>query len=226
MKEQIKPGFFGEHVCADDSRRFVDVKNEQFLYLGKKADWVFYGDSITAMWDVPLFFGNDNGIVVKRGICGDNTKYANLRYEADVLQLEPKNVILLIGVNDIQTIWPDLWWKVDGADHEVVLNGLKQNMEEMIKKSEGIKLYVCSILPTLLCPPFDRKIMNDMIIRANVIIKELCEKYKLTYIDYYTEMYDESIGGLPEDMAYDGLHPNGKGYVKMAEILKRETGLR
>lgn len=225
MTEQIKPGFFGRHVSADDSRRLLDFKNDQYLTLGKKAKWLFYGDSITDLWDIPLYFSYQNGLIIKRAICGDSAEFANKRFEADVLQLEPENIIMLIGVNDIRTMDPDLWWRTEGKDRELILKELKWNIEDMIIKSKGINLYLCSILPTFLCLPFDRKLMDEMIRKANVIIRDLCEKYNVKYIDYYSEMYDESIGGLYYDMSYDGLHPCAKGYMKMADILKREIGL-
>lgn len=226
MKEQIKPGLFGKQVAADYSRRYLDVRNEQYLYLDKRADWVFYGDSITAYWDVKIYFETENGLVIKRGIGGDTTEFANKRYIADVVQLKPKNVVILIGVNDLMTIFPDLWWKTPGADCDTVINSIKENIEDMIKKSEGIKLHLCSILPTLLCPPYDRKLMDEAINKANTEIKLLCKKYNVKYVDYYSEMYDENIGGLPENLSYDGVHPNATGYMKMAEILKRETDLK
>ena len=64
------------------------------------VDMVFMGDSITEGWPQfrPSFFSNG---FVCRGIGGQTTPQMLLRFRQDVIDLAPKKVILLAGINDI-----------------------------------------------------------------------------------------------------------------------------
>ena len=55
-KKLIKPGFFAKEASADSRRVEFDILNEQYLHCKKKADVVFFGDSITHFWDLELYF--------------------------------------------------------------------------------------------------------------------------------------------------------------------------
>ena len=220
MKKQIKPGFFGTDVPADAKRIEFDIKNEQYIYSNKKADVVFFGDSITQQWELELYF-NPNALKINRGIGSDSTCFAAKRFEADVLQLEPKNVVILLGINDLLKTAPDLWWKREGANSDTVIADIESNFRKMLSASSGINIYVCSLLPQTLCPPFDRNAFEKLIIRTNNILKNLCIEYGAVYVDYYNSLCVD--GGLPDDMTPDGVHPNAKAYTVMATILKEKV---
>ena len=76
-----------------------DLKNEIILTNNVEVDYLFIGDSIIARWELESYY-KDLGIVINRGIGGDNSYYLTMRLEADAIQLKPKNLVLLIGVND------------------------------------------------------------------------------------------------------------------------------
>ena len=91
----------------------------------------------------------------------------------------------------------------------------------MLSKSEGKKVYICSVLPQSLCPPYDRELFEKSIVRTNNILKSLCNEYGAKYVDYYSALCVD--GGLPDDMTPDGVHPNGRAYEVMANVLKKEV---
>ena len=63
---------------------------------------VFLGDSITQGWG-PEFRGQFEGMkVANRGIGGDTTRGMLIRLEKDVLSLNPKAVVMLMGTNDLE----------------------------------------------------------------------------------------------------------------------------
>ena len=223
MKEQIKPGFFGETVSADNRRIEFDLRNNQFLYMEQKADIVFLGDSITQIWDLELYF-NRNVLKINRGIGGDNTRYAAKRFEADVLQLEIPRIVIFLGINDILAIHPNLWHNIPGRDPEEVLSEIEENFRDMLSKCGGKQVYICSILPQSLCEPYDRKLFEKTILRANGILKKLCDEFGAEYVDYYGAI-EKDYDGLPPEISYDGVHPNGKGYEIMARVLKEKIGI-
>lgn len=216
---QIKPGFFGKSVAADDNRILFDIQNEQLLYQNKTSDYLFIGDSITWMWDLNLYFGR-NSFFVNRGIGGDTSYYCLKRFDADCLQLGPENIIYMIGINDILTTAPDLWWRKDGADKQTVMEKLLQNIEAVMIKCEGRNLYQGSILPTDICPPFDKDGINQMVIDANGEIKKLCDKHSVPFIDYHSALCRDDKKTMRDGLTHDGIHPNGACYEIMADILK------
>ncbi len=222
MKQQIKPGFFGINAAADLRRREFDIMNEQYLYCDKKADVVFFGDSITQHWELELYF-NNSVLKINRGIGSDCTTFAAKRFEADVLQLQPKSVVILLGINDLLTTAPDLWWKCPGEDVDKVVCNIESNFRFMLSKCTDLKVYVCSVLPQNLCAPFDSNFFCEQILKVNDILKNLCSEYNATYVDYYSAL--ECDGKLPEDMSVDGVHPNGKAYEIMANVLKKEVDI-
>ena len=221
MFNQIKPGFFSVDVACDKMRFTFDVQNEQILKRNQVVDFVFFGDSITEMWNVNLYF-SDLGFIVNRGIGGDTTHYLLKRLEADVIQLKPKNVVFLAGINDVIQSSPDLWWKKDGKDKDEVIKSITSNIENIIKlcKENNINGYFCSLLPIDLCSPYNTFGLEDMVVKINRIIKELCLNYGVAYIDYYSELISENGLNIKDGLTYDGLHPNTEGYDIMASKLR------
>lgn len=225
MAEQVKPGFFGKHVAADDNRILFDIQNEQLLSKRKKADFLFIGDSITWMWDLNLYFGK-TAFLVNRGIGGDTAFYALQRFEADCLQLAPDVVIYMIGINDILTTAPDLWWRKPGANRQTVLENLLLNIEAVMKKCIGKRLYQCSVLPTDICQPFDKDDINKMVTEANRGIQTLCKRYDVPYVDYHSALCRADGQTMRDGLTHDGIHPNGACYEIMANILKNKIDFR
>lgn len=217
MKEQIKPGFFGVTATADSLRNVFDIKNEQYLSSGKKADIVFFGDSITQHWELDLYF-NLNALKLNRGIGGDITEHAARRFDADVLQLDASNIVILLGINDLIKTAPDLWWRRPGEDPEKIISDIEKNFRDMLSKCNDKKVYICSVLPQSIAPPFERNVFKNLILRVNSILKALCFEYGAEYVDYYSALQKDDF--LPDELSHDGIHPNGKCYKIMADILK------
>ena len=222
MKELIKPGFFGIQASADARRREFDILNEQYLYSDKTADIIFWGDSITQHWDLNLYF-DPNILKMNRGIGGDSTVYAAKRFDADVLQLDAKIIVILLGINDLLSTAPDLWWKSPGQDVDAVMKSMEESFRNMLSKCEEKEVYICSLLPQNIAPPFDREAFKKMILKTNDMLQKLCQEYNAEYVDYYSALEQE--GFLPGGFSCDGIHSNGKCYEIMANILKEKIAI-
>ena len=221
MKEQIKPGLFGRSVPVDGRRGEFDCKNEQILHSGNRPDMVFFGDSITQHWELDCWFPAAR--VVNRGAGMDTTGYGARRFAADVVQLNPKAVVILMGINDLISIAPDLWNRKPGADPEQVIAGIEQNMRSMLSQCDAFPVFLCSILPQSLCQPYDRVLFNNCIVKTNQILRQLCAEYGAEYVDYYSALAQN--GELPAAYTYDGVHPNAAGYAVMAKLLKEKVAV-
>ena len=99
---------------------------------------VFMGDSITEGWvnNDPKFFTDNN--FVGRGISGQTTSQMLLRFREDVINLQPKKVVILAGTNDIAE-----------NNGPISLNKIFGNIVSMVElaKANKIKVVICSVLP-------------------------------------------------------------------------------
>ena len=84
-----------------DLNRFRKQNEKLGLPASGEQRVVFMGNSITEGWPNkdPEFFKNPN--YINRGIGGQTTPQMLLRFRADVINLQPKVVVILAGTNDI-----------------------------------------------------------------------------------------------------------------------------
>lgn len=176
------------------------------------AKVVFMGNSITDAWwpnDSVFFISNQ---YVDRGIGGQTTSEMLVRFRADVINLKPKAVVILAGINDIAQ-----------NNGYISLENIFGNIVSMaeLAKANGIKPILCSILPAYDFPWRPGMEPAGKVIKLNEMIKEYTMKNKLIYVDYYSALVDDR-GGLPEKYSKDGVHPTLDGYKIMEAIVKKE----
>ena len=173
---------------------------------------VFMGNSITEGW---LYFNKSFFIenpFINRGIGGQTTPQMLIRFKPDVVNLNPKAVVILAGINDIA-----------GNTGPVTIENIAENIFSMaeIALANNIKVFICSVLPAADFPWSPGKNPAEKVIKLNSLLKDYCNKNKLTYVDYYSAM-DNGKGGLkvPEHTAADDLvHPNKAGYAVMEGVI-------
>jgi lysophospholipase L1-like esterase len=186
--------------------------NEQLKKINDPNRVVFMGNSITEGWsnfDKDFFINNP---FVNRGISGQTTPQMLIRFRPDVVNLNPKAVVILAGINDIA-----------GNTGPILLENTAENIISMaeIAIANNIKVYICSTLPAidfLWSPGLEPA---PKVIKLNTILKNYCTKNNITYVDYYSSMVDGE-GGLkvPEyTAANDLVHPNLAGYKVMEKII-------
>ena len=173
---------------------------------------VFMGNSITEGW---LYFNKSFFIenpFINRGIGGQTTPQMLIRFKPDVVNLNPKAVVILAGINDIA-----------GNTGPVTIENIAENIFSMaeIALANNIEVFICSVLPAADFPWSPGKNPAEKVIKLNSLLKDYCNKNKLTYVDYYSAM-DNGKGGLkvPEHTADDDLvHPNKAGYAVMEGVI-------
>jgi lysophospholipase L1-like esterase len=172
---------------------------------------VFMGNSITEGWS--LFdknFFNDNPYI-NRGISGQTTPQMLLRFRKDVIELQPKIVVILAGINDIaENTGP------------IPLEDVFGNIVSMSQLAEanGIKVILCSVLPVYDFPWHPGINPAEKVVMLNEMIKSYCQKNNITYADYYSAMVDERKG-LDKKYSEDGVHPNLEGYNVMEPVVQK-----
>lgn len=155
---------------------------------------IFLGNSITNYCDWNEFFGNSK--IKNRGINGDMINGIIERID-EIVESKPEKIFLMIGINDLGR----------NRTRNQIINDYERLISLIIKKTPGTTLYIQSILPT-----DGIHVNNDAIILTNNRIIELCEKYKLTYINIFDTM-KTSKNKLNPKYTLEGIHLNGQGYL-------------
>jgi lysophospholipase L1-like esterase len=170
---------------------------------------VFTGDSITDNWakkDMDFFTSNN---FVGRGISGQTTSHMLVRFRRDVVDLNPKYVVIMAGTNDIALNNGEI-------SHENILGNIISMCE--IAKANKIKPILCSVLPADRFRWRPQLTPAEDLVKLNKMIQEYAKSARIPYVDYHSVLKDEN-NALPEKHAADGVHPNLDCYKIMEEII-------
>lgn len=202
----------GFKYLKQNSSKLLKIEQDYSLYYKTKRSIfeimpndtnkiIFLGNSITNFCDWRELFGNEN--IINRGINGDVINGVIDRSDV-ILNSSPKKIFLMIGTNDL----------AEGNTIEKIISNYERLLILIKEKSPRTKLYVQSILPTL----NDQRRNNDDIIAINKSLIDITEKYGFTYVNLFDILKTEK-NELDTIYSFDGLHLNGKGYLKMKKAI-------
>jgi lysophospholipase L1-like esterase len=177
---------------------------------------VFFGDSITDIWHLDEYFPGKP--YINRGIGGQTTPQMLVRFRQDVINLDPKVVIILAGTNDIA-----------GNTGPMRIEDIEADFASLadLARANNIKVIYSSVLPvhnyTEKSKDFFAQRSPEKILLMNSWLKSYCAvaSHGCTYLDYFSAMVDDK-GLMKKDLADDGLHPNAAGYKIMAPMAEAE----
>ena len=195
-------------------RRYGWFKN---LWERKRSGWakkveqdqralVFLGDSITQGWGSNMGNSFPELKVANRGISGDTTRGVLIRMQGDVLALNPKGVVILIGTNDLE----------ENASPEVIAGNLKLIIAKLKKHNPKMPIILCNTFPSSASKrrPADKiKDMNKLYFAA------VKGDPQVTVLDTWLLFADDK-GDAKKPEFPDLLHPNKLGYAKWASALR------
>jgi len=195
----------------DNLKRYAEANEKLGPPSPQKPRVVFLGDSITDGWRLNEYYGSERDFV-NRGIGGQITGEMLGRMKADVIDLKPRLVLVLAGINDLGR----------GAAVAAIENNL--SMIADLAEAHHIEPMFASLLPVSdyhkdVNPQYARttRLAPAKILELNGWLKSFCEQRHFPYVDYYSVLVDKA-GFLQTDVADDGLDPNSKGYRLMAPI--------
>ena len=200
-------------IFSQDWASLNRFKNENSeLKKMKDPRIVLMGNSITEGWTnfSPDFFEGKN--YINRGISGQTTPQMLLRFRKDVIDLNPKVVVILAGINDIAQ-------NTGFTSIEMIAENIMSMAE--LAQHHKIEIVICSVIPAFDFPWSPGFEPADKAIELNAILKKYAAKNNLIYVDYHTAMKDEKNGlKVPEFTSADDLvHPNKAGYLVMEKFL-------
>ena len=203
--------FFGFHLPKVEKdknqqqlvKEYYDNKlnlyqQENDKYSDYEVDVVFLGDSLTDGYNLKLYY--PDYVVSNRGIGGETTHGLEERLKVSAYDLKPKVVVMLIGGNNLNTMF---------ENYEDILIGLKDNLP-------NTKVILLSL--TAMGKDWGHK--NEIACLNNVKIKLLAEKYDYTFVDLFTPLFDINIGEVYSDYTTDGAHFTSKGYDVVTSVVK------
>jgi len=167
---------------------------------------VFLGDSITQGWGEALGGSFGDMKVANRGISGDTTRGMLLRLNEDVLSLNPRAVVLLMGTNDLE----------EEAEPETIAANLKLIIAALKKHNAKMPIILCKVFPS-----------SESKSRPAGKIKKINELFaaavkgdpQIVVLETWQLFADENGNAKKEEFP-DLLHPNKAGYAKWAAALR------
>jgi lysophospholipase L1-like esterase len=167
---------------------------------------VFLGDSITQGWG-DNFRGHFKGVkVANRGISGDTTRGVLIRLKEDVLSLNPKGVVILIGTNDLE----------EKATPEVIAGNLKLIIAALKKHNAKMPIILCNTFPS----SASKRRPADQIKKINQLyFAGVKGDAQITVLDTWL-LFADAKGDAKKPEFPDLLHPNQIGYDKWAASLR------
>jgi len=177
---------------------------------------VFFGNSITDIWNIAESFPGKP--YINRGIGGQTTSQMLVRFRQDVINLQPKVVVILAGTNDIA-----------GNTGPISNEDIEANFASLAELAHvhNIRVIFSSVLPVHNYTPESQELFAqrspERILALNRWLKDYCAANDLIYLDYFSAVVDDK-GLLKRDLAQDGLHPNKAGYAIMAPLVEKAIG--
>jgi lysophospholipase L1-like esterase len=160
-------------------------------------------------------------IIYNLGISGDTTEDLLERFEFETkqrLKEEEKTIIIFaIGTNDSQFIHSQNSLRHSPQKFQ---NNLQKLVNLARKFSSKIIFVGLTPVDELKVDPIpwdtDKSYKNEYIQKYNEIIKSVCKKNKI----YFIEILEKFVKLDYKDLLEDGLHPNSKGHQEIFEIVK------
>lgn len=179
------------------SDKLALYRQENEVYADYEVDVAFLGDSLTDGYDLAKYYPQFK--TANRGIGGDTTHGLEARLQVSVYDLKPKVAVMLIGANNMDTMF---------ENYENILMGLQKNLPDT-------KIVLVSL--TSMSMEWGRK--NHLAAYNNVLIRKLADKYGFTFVDMYAPLLDLTTGQLRDSYTTDGGHLTHAGYEVFTENL-------
>lgn len=198
------------------------TKQENYLFLNenyaKHGQTVLFGDSITEIcnsYELFYDFSQKSGqAVYNRGISGDTSDRLLWRLQTNALNIEPRNLVILIGTNDLGL----------GVPAEKITENIREILRITKEQLPNTNIVLQGVYPvnkhmSLAAAKMVGKRKNKNILALNEQLRALSVDCGVFYLDLTDKLSDKK-GRLAKELCYDGLHLNVHGFnVTVKEII-------
>jgi len=151
-----------------------------------------------------------------RGISGNRIVDLYARIKADIINLKPDLMSILIGVNDV---WHEIYENPNGVDADKFFKIYSMLIEEIKEALPNIKIMILEpfVLPG--CSTVENwDYFSTEVPKRALMAKKIAEKYSLPFIPLQKGFDALSTKAPYEYWLGDGVHPTAKGH----EFIKTE----
>ena len=179
---------------ADKLARY---QQENEAYADYEVDVAFLGDSLTDGCDLSVYYPQYK--TANRGIGGETTICLQKRMQVSAYDLKPKVVVMLIGGNNLYTMF---------ENYERILKGSQTNLPD-----------TKVILVSLTSMGRDWAHKNTQAAYNNVKICLLAEQYGFAYVDVFSPLLDMQTNEIRAEYTSDGAHLTHLGYEVLRDAI-------
>ena len=198
------------YVCFFTSySSVIEEKVKRFNSQIVKPNGIFFaGNSLIESFDLSVFNSDE---IYNRGIGGEKTDGLLKRLDK-ILQHKPSKIFLEIGINAVFA----------NQNPNEILKNYSAIIKKVRQDSPETTLYIHSLMPVCVKNGFfvDNTKANQVIRIVNSGLIELCNGLNVKYIDLHSLMINEPTKSLREELTYDGVHLNNKGYTLWIKTLE------
>lgn len=195
------------------------TKQENYLFLNENYarhnQTVLFGDSITEIcnsYELFYDFSQKSGqAVYNRGISGDTSDRLLWRLQTNALNIEPRNLVILIGTNDLGL----------GVPGEKIVTNVREILHITKAQCPNTNIVLQGVYPvnkhmSLTAAKMVGKRKNKNILALNEQLRALATDSGVFYLDLTDKLSDKK-GRLAKEFCYDGLHLNVHGFTIAAK---------
>ena len=145
--------------------------------------------------------------IANPGVGGDTSRGLLFRFQEDVLDLQPRAIVLCIGTNDLSA---------HAAPAEITAN-IAAMLAQARAQDPALPIILCTVPPRDASPyPTQPGAHSDL----NTRLKQLAADRNVTLLDLYTGMLTPDGAFEPRYYGQDRLHIAAPGYARWAELLR------
>jgi lysophospholipase L1-like esterase len=181
--------------------------NPEILMLGNSITHFWAGNPVSKVQRGPKswakLFGKKH--VTNMGFGWDRIENVFWRiYHGELDGCHPKQIFMMIGTNNL-----------DKNTNEEIVDGILGLVKLIRQRQSQVKLHVVKIYPR-------RKLEARLADLNNLLQSKLTVDENTDIIDITNQLtLSDGSGKIDESLFVDGLHPNEKGYTRIADVLKK-----
>jgi lysophospholipase L1-like esterase len=159
--------------------------------------------------------------VVNQGQSGDTVLNLKERWEADVLELKPDWLCVMIGINDV-------WRQFDlplATETHVNLAVYEQTLDELITATKPNLKGLVMMSPYYI-EPHQTDEMRFKMDGYGLAVKRVAERHGAIYVDVQAAFNKVLQTWYPAALAWDRVHPNQVGCTVIAKAFLDSIGFR
>ncbi len=157
--------------------------------------------------------------VVNQGISGNTVRDLKARWQADVLDLKPDWVAVMVGANDV-------WRQFDSplrVETHVTLPDYEQTYEELIATTKPlVKGFV--LMTPFHIEPSKGDAMRAQMDRYGAVVKALASRHGAVLVDTQAAFDEVLKAYYPATLSWDRIHPNAIGNMVLARAFVNGIG--